>query len=277
MRAVNPGVEVAGPVLERHRGRALHRRRDRPRLGDRRRVRDRHPPREEGRARVDQGRRVQGQGLPGQGRLDRSTSRPGDAHGQGPLQLRQPGQRAAARRCTPRSTSRSTRTRRSRIPRSAILRLGDTRSSSSRPGDGPATAASSSSGVPVDVDEAPRTTGSRSATASRRGSGSSPGRHPPLGDVSGVMISETVGSALRMPAVVLAAGGGARHRAGSAPTTSLDIEAYPNPVPPLVEVITQPDGWSAEEVERYVTVPLEIGLVGHAGARAHRARSRSSA
>ena len=47
----------------------------------------------------------------------------------------------------------------------------------------------------------------------------------------------------------------------------LDIEAYPNPVPPLVEIITQPDGWSAEEVERYVTVPLEIGLAGHARPR----------
>jgi cobalt-zinc-cadmium resistance protein CzcA len=45
----------------------------------------------------------------------------------------------------------------------------------------------------------------------------------------------------------------------------LDIEAYPNPVPPLVEVITQPNGWSAEEVERYVTVPLEIGLAGMPG------------
>jgi cobalt-zinc-cadmium resistance protein CzcA len=45
----------------------------------------------------------------------------------------------------------------------------------------------------------------------------------------------------------------------------LDIEAYPNPVPPLVEVITQPDGWSGEEVERAVTVPLEIGLAGMPG------------
>ncbi len=27
----------------------------------------------------------------------------------------------------------------------------------------------------------------------------------------------------------------------------LDIEAYPNPCPPLVEVLTQPPGWSAEE------------------------------
>ncbi len=42
----------------------------------------------------------------------------------------------------------------------------------------------------------------------------------------------------------------------------LPIEAYPNPVPPLVEVIAQPPGWSAEESERYVTIPLEIGLSG---------------
>src|SRR5260370_42041294 len=45
----------------------------------------------------------------------------------------------------------------------------------------------------------------------------------------------------------------------------LDIEAYPDPVPPLVEVITQPEGWSAEEVERQVTVPLEIRLAGQPG------------
>src|SRR3979411_1594823 len=45
----------------------------------------------------------------------------------------------------------------------------------------------------------------------------------------------------------------------------LDIEAYPNPVPPLVEVIAQPPGWSAEETERYVTLPLEIGLSGMTG------------
>jgi len=45
----------------------------------------------------------------------------------------------------------------------------------------------------------------------------------------------------------------------------LDIEAYPNPSPPLVEVIVQPPGWSAEEVERYVTVPMEVGLSGIPG------------
>jgi cobalt-zinc-cadmium resistance protein CzcA len=45
----------------------------------------------------------------------------------------------------------------------------------------------------------------------------------------------------------------------------LDIEAYPNPVAPMIEIITQPNGWSAEEVERYVTVRLELGLSGMKG------------
>jgi len=52
---------------------------------------------------------------------------------------------------------------------------------------------------------------------------------------------------------------------GLAAYNELDIEAYPNPCPPLVEVLTQPPGWSAEETERYVTIPLEIGLAGMPG------------
>jgi cobalt-zinc-cadmium resistance protein CzcA len=42
----------------------------------------------------------------------------------------------------------------------------------------------------------------------------------------------------------------------------LDIEAYPDPSPPLVEVITQNTSWSAEEMERQVTVPIETVLFG---------------
>src|SRR5271156_1900688 len=42
----------------------------------------------------------------------------------------------------------------------------------------------------------------------------------------------------------------------------LDIEAYPDPVQPMVEVLTLPSGLSAEEVEKLVTVPLEVGLAG---------------
>lgn len=42
----------------------------------------------------------------------------------------------------------------------------------------------------------------------------------------------------------------------------LNIEAYPDPVPPLVDIVTQSTGQSAEEIERYITIPLEIQLAG---------------
>jgi cobalt-zinc-cadmium resistance protein CzcA len=42
----------------------------------------------------------------------------------------------------------------------------------------------------------------------------------------------------------------------------LNIEAYPDPVPPLVDVITQNSGQSAEEIERYITIPIEIQMAG---------------
>ncbi|GJD94072.1 efflux RND transporter permease subunit [Methylobacterium iners] len=43
---------------------------------------------------------------------------------------------------------------------------------------------------------------------------------------------------------------------------SLNIEAYPDPTPPMVNVVTQVPGLSAEEVERYITIPIEIGTSG---------------
>jgi heavy metal efflux system protein len=42
----------------------------------------------------------------------------------------------------------------------------------------------------------------------------------------------------------------------------LNIEAYPDPIPPLVEIITQNSGQSAEEIERYITIPIEIQMAG---------------
>ena len=42
----------------------------------------------------------------------------------------------------------------------------------------------------------------------------------------------------------------------------LNIEAYPDPVPPLVDVIVQSPGLSAEEVERYITIPIETQIAG---------------
>ena len=45
----------------------------------------------------------------------------------------------------------------------------------------------------------------------------------------------------------------------------LNIEAYPDPSPPMAEIITQYPGQSAEEIERYVTIPVEIGMAGIPG------------
>src|SRR3984957_13788749 len=42
----------------------------------------------------------------------------------------------------------------------------------------------------------------------------------------------------------------------------LNDEAYPDPVPPLVDIITQSSGQSAEEIERYITIPIEIQMAG---------------
>jgi cobalt-zinc-cadmium resistance protein CzcA len=49
---------------------------------------------------------------------------------------------------------------------------------------------------------------------------------------------------------------------GIASFVKLNIEAYPDPVPPLVDIVTQSTGQSAEEIERYITIPLEIQLAG---------------
>ena len=45
----------------------------------------------------------------------------------------------------------------------------------------------------------------------------------------------------------------------------LDIIAYPDPSPPMVELITQNPGWSAEEIERQITIPIEVALTGMPG------------
>ena len=47
---------------------------------------------------------------------------------------------------------------------------------------------------------------------------------------------------------------------GGVTFSRLNIEAYPDPVPPLVQVITQNPGQSAEDIERYITIPIETGL-----------------
>ena len=45
----------------------------------------------------------------------------------------------------------------------------------------------------------------------------------------------------------------------------LNIEAYPNPTPVILEITAQAPGLSAEEMERYYTLPMEIGLYSTPG------------
>ena len=42
--------------------------------------------------------------------------------------------------------------------------------------------------------------------------------------------------------------------------SKLNIEAYPNPAPVILEITAQANGLSAEEMERYYTIPMEVGL-----------------
>jgi heavy metal efflux system protein len=49
---------------------------------------------------------------------------------------------------------------------------------------------------------------------------------------------------------------------GVASFLALNIEAYPDPVPPLVDIVTQNTGQSAEEIERYITIPIEVQMAG---------------
>ena len=50
--------------------------------------------------------------------------------------------------------------------------------------------------------------------------------------------------------------------AGGFAFANLNIEAYPDPVPPMVEIVTQSPGLSAEEMERNVTIPVEVQMAG---------------
>ena len=45
----------------------------------------------------------------------------------------------------------------------------------------------------------------------------------------------------------------------------LNIEAFPDPSPPMVEIVSIYQGKSAEEAERRITIPIEIALAGMRG------------
>src|SRR6266536_1863833 len=70
---------------------------------------------------------------------------------------------------------------------------------------------------------------------------------------------------LRRPLVLIAFG--AFLGLGFVAFTALNIEAYPDPAPPIIEIIAQRPGQSPEEMERYVTIPIEIAIASTPGLR----------
>jgi cobalt-zinc-cadmium resistance protein CzcA len=53
----------------------------------------------------------------------------------------------------------------------------------------------------------------------------------------------------------------------------INVEAYPDPAPAIIEVVAQWPGASAEEMERQVTIPLEITLAGMPGLKSTLSKS----
>ena len=90
---------------------------------------------------------------------------------------------------------------------------------------------------------------------------------PPTGSAprSASIMNRIVASSLRqrflvvlMTLVLIGAGSRSLHR--------LPVDAYPDLSPPMVEIITQWPGHAAEEVERLITVPVEVRDERHAAA-----------
>ena len=75
------------------------------------------------------------------------------------------------------------------------------------------------------------------------------------------IMNRIVASSLAQPFLILLltlmlTGAGARSLA------RLPVDAYPDLSPPIVEIVTQWPGHAAEEVERLISVPVEIGMNG---------------
>ncbi|MDB5735222.1 MAG: heavy metal efflux pump, cobalt-zinc-cadmium, partial [Alphaproteobacteria bacterium] len=88
--------------------------------------------------------------------------------------------------------------------------------------------------------------------------------HPPAGEGAPrppSIMNRVVGSSLGQPLLVILMtlvliGAGTRA------LDRLPVDAYPDLSPPMVEVVTQWPGHAAEEVERLITVPVEVGMTG---------------
>jgi len=85
---------------------------------------------------------------------------------------------------------------------------------------------------------------------------------PPTGVAqSASIMNRLVASALRQPLLVFLMTA-VLIGVGAWSLTRLPVDAYPDLSPPNVEIITQWPGHAAEEVERLITVPVELGMNG---------------
>jgi cobalt-zinc-cadmium resistance protein CzcA len=75
------------------------------------------------------------------------------------------------------------------------------------------------------------------------------------------MINRIVASSLRQRFLVMIMTG-LLVAAGARSLNRLPVDAYPDLSPPMVEIITQWPGVASEEVERLITVPIELGMNG---------------
>src|SRR5262245_38584865 len=53
----------------------------------------------------------------------------------------------------------------------------------------------------------------------------------------------------------------------------VNVEAYPDPAPAIIDVVAQYPGASAEEVERQITIPIEVAVAGIPGLQSTRSKS----
>jgi len=61
--------------------------------------------------------------------------------------------------------------------------------------------------------------------------------------------------------------------AGGYSFAHINVEAYPDPAPAIIEIVAQWSGASAEEMERQVTIPLEITVAGMPGLKSTHSKS----
>src|SRR5438067_3214626 len=86
------------------------------------------------------------------------------------------------------------------------------------------------------------------------------------------MVRSLISTAVANPLIVLLFAA-ALCIGGSYAFLHVNVEAYPDPAPAIIEIVAQYPGASAEEIERQITIPLEVALAGMPGLTYTRSKS----